>query len=89
MENKLKKFLRAFQTVGSLIVNKLKHKAQVYQMTDKGKLLLEYLSKVILEDYKPQTMIDYTHEKAFNPDNLEGKERQDKAASMFLFLSEF
>lgn len=89
MKNKFKKLLRAFQMVGSLIVNKFKHKAQGYQMTDKGKLLLEYLSKVILEDYKPQTMTDYTHEKAFNPDNLEGKERQDKAASMFLLLSEF
>lgn len=89
MKNKLKKLLRAFQIVGSLIINKLKHKAQGYQMTDKGKLLLEYLSKVILEDYKPQTMTDYSYEEAFNPDNLEGKERQDKAISMFLLLSEF
>lgn len=89
MKNKFKKFLKAFQIIGSLIVNKLKHKAQGYQMTDKGKLLLEYLSKVILEDYKPQTMTDYTYEEAFNPDNLEGKERHDKAVQMFLILSEF
>ena len=58
-------------------------------MTEKGKLLLEYLSKVILKDYKPQTMADYTYEKAFNPDGLAGEERQNKAANMFLILSQF
>lgn len=89
MKNRIKKFLRNFKMISSLIINKIKHKIQGYQKTEKGKLLLEYLSKVILEDYKPQTMIDYSYEEAFNPDNLEGKERQDKAISMFLLLSEF
>ena len=89
MKERFKKFFRNFQIIGSLIINKIKHKTQGYQMTYKGKQLLEYLSKVIREDYKPQTMADYTHEKAFNPDNLEGKERQEKAATMFLILSQF
>ena len=89
MKNKLKKFLRNFQIIISLIVNKIKHKIQGYQMTEKGKLLLEYLSKVILEDYEPQTMADYTYEKAFNPDGLTGEERYNKAADMFLILSQF
>lgn len=89
MKNKFKKFFRNFQIIISLITNKIKHKFQGYQMTEKGKLLLEYLSKVILEDYKPQTMADYIYEKAFNPDGLIGEERRNKAGSMFLFLSQF
>lgn len=89
MKNRFKKFFRNFQLIIHLIVNRIKHKIQGYQMTEKGKLLLEYLSKVILKDYEPQTMADYTYEKAFNPDGLTGEERQNKAADMFWILSQF
>lgn len=89
MKNKFKKFFKNFQISVFLIINRIKHKIQGYQTTEKGKLLLEYLSKVILEDYKPQTMADYTYEKAFNPDGLIGKERQIKAGDMFLILLQF
>lgn len=89
MKKRLKKFLRNLQIIICLIFNKIKHKTQGYQMTEKGKLLLEYLSKVILEDYEPQTMTEYAHEKAFNPDGLTGEERKNKATSMFLILSQF
>lgn len=89
MKNRFKNLLRTFKMVGSLIINKIKHKIQGYQKTEKGKLLSEYLSKVILEDYKPQTMTDYSYEEAFNPDNLEGEERRDRAMSIFLLLAEF
>lgn len=89
MKNRFKNFFKNFQINIFLIINKIKHKFQGYQTTEKGKLLLEYLSEVILEDYKPQTMADYTYEKAFNPDDLTGKERQNKAADMFLTLLQF
>lgn len=89
MKNRFKKFFSNLQIIICLIFNKTKHKTQGYKMTEKGKLLLEYLSKVILEDYEPQTMTEYAHEKAFNPDGLTGEERKNKAANMFWILSQF
>lgn len=89
MKNRFKKFFRNFQIIIFLIINRIKHKIQGYQITEKGKLLLEYLLKVILKDYEPQTMADYTYEKAFNPNGLTGEERQNKAVNMFLMLSQF
>ena len=89
MKKRFKKFFRNLQIIICLIFNKIKHKAKGYQMTEKGKLLLEYLSKVILKNYEPQIMTDYTYEKAFNPDGLTGEERYNKAADMFLILSQF
>ena len=89
MKKRFKKFFRNLQIIIFLIFNIIKHKIQGYQMTEKGKLLLEYLTKVILENYEPQTMTEHAHEKAFNPDGLTGEERKNKAADMFLILSQF
>ena len=72
-----------------LLFRKLKNRLQGNKLTEKGERLLEYLMKVINENYMPQTMADYMYEETFNPDNLEGEERQEKAASMFLILSQF
>ena len=83
------KVIKGIAYLCSLLFHKLKNRLQGNKLTEKGKRLLEYLIKVINEDYKPQTMADYMYEKTFNPDNLEGEERQDKAASMFLILSQF
>ena len=56
-----------------LLFRKLKNRLQGNRLTEKGERLLEYLIKVINENYMPQTMADYTYEEAFNPEKLEGK----------------
>ena len=72
-----------------LLFRKLKNRLQGNRLTGKGKQLLEYLIKVINENYMPQTMADYMYEEAFNPEKLEGEARLRRVEAIFLLLSEY
>ena len=45
MKKRLKKFFRNLRIVISLIFNKIKHKIQGYQMTEKGKASIRIFNK--------------------------------------------
>ena len=72
-----------------LLFRKLKNRLQGNRLTGKGKQLLDYLVKVINENYIPQTMAEYVYEETFNPEKLEGEARLRRAEAIFLLLSEY
>ena len=87
--NKIKNFFKKFYILCRAIYYKVLHKFRGDHLTEKGERLRIYLYKVLTEDYKPQTMADFDDERAFNPENLEGEERLNRARSMWLVLMEY
>ena len=69
-----------------LLFRKFKNRLQGNKLTEKGERLLEYLIKVINENYMPQTMADYTYEEAFNPEKLEGGSTLKTSRSYFSII---
>lgn len=93
MVGKILEYIKAFFIVIAFYVrfyfNRIKNKIIGNRLSDKGKRMRDYLSKVVSEGYMPQTMAELADEKAFNPEGLQGEERIKKALSILLVMMEY
>lgn len=88
----MKWFKRLFSRIRFLIfffVERFKNRRLGYRVTERGKVLIEYLTKVILDNHQPQNMEEFGLEKDFNPKNLRGNERLKQAENILWTMLQF
>lgn len=70
-------------------VNRFKNRRLGYRITERGEVLVKYLTKVILDNHQPQNMEEFGLEEDFNPKNLRGEERLKQAGDILWALLQF
>lgn len=72
-----------------LSISRFNNRRLGYRITERGEVLVKYLTKVILDNHQPQNMEEFGLEEDFNPKNLRGNERLEQAGEILWALLQF
>lgn len=84
----MKNFFKIIKNLFVFLYHKIANKLKGYKRTPQGDRALEYLFKVVHDNYQPQTLTDYTFEKQLGFEGLNSEERMNRARLLFTILLE-
>lgn len=84
----MKTFFRIIKNLFSFLYHKIINRLKGYKRTPQGDRALDYLFKVVYDNYEPQTLTDFTLEKQLELEGLSSEERMNRARLLFTILLE-